>query len=108
MRVCRVLVCMCKCGGMRGARPSYALRICGRQMEITGGCWLAGWLPHLLGMTMSVSPFFTTPASLLPITTVPMSLQAGAQAAVRQAASVECSILSRQLGRVHCSASAKL
>ena len=30
---------------------------------------------HLLGIIMSVSPFFTTPASLLPITTVPMSLQ---------------------------------
>lgn len=30
---------------------------------------------HLLGMTMSESPFFTTPASLLPITTVPMSLR---------------------------------
>jgi hypothetical protein len=36
-------------------------------------------LTHLLGMTMSVSPFFTTPASLLPITTVPMSLQAGSR-----------------------------
>lgn len=29
----------------------------------------------LLGMTMRESPFFTTPASLLPISTVPMSLQ---------------------------------
>ena len=36
---------------------------------------------HLLGMTIRVSPFFTTPASLLPITTVPMSLRAGNEAA---------------------------